>query len=227
MRVQVFQHVPFEGLGHIQSWLDGREAEVDWTRFHEGERVPTALDADLLVVLGGPMSANDEAELPWMRAERECLTARLAADMPTLGICLGAQLMARALGGSVMRAPTPEIGWLPLEGLPSEGGFTLPPRFHALQWHGETYELPSGVRQIARAPACEQQAFQVGARGIGLQFHLETDAECVEALLRNDPDRPPLSDTVHDAERIRRDTHRFAEEGRAHMHRLLDWLLRP
>ena len=117
MQVHVLQHVEFEGLGSIAAWCQARGAAVEWTRFQRGQSlsgvpgVPGGAGADLVIVLGGPMSVNDEAALPWLRQERAFLAARLRAGRPTLGICLGAQAMAAALGAAVRPNAQREIGW--------------------------------------------------------------------------------------------------------------------
>ena len=117
MRAHYFQHVPYEGLGCITGWLESRAARVTGTRFFESPRLPDPAQVDFLIIMGGPMSVNDEATLPWLRAEKRFIAETIAAGKTVLGICLGAQLIASALGARVYRNPEPEIGWFPIEGL--------------------------------------------------------------------------------------------------------------
>jgi len=187
MRVHVLQHAPFEGLGCIATWLHGRNASVSYTRFFESTPRLPALDAfDFLIALGGPMSVNGEDELPWLRAEKRFVAAAVRADKAVLGICLGAQLIANALGARVYPEAEKEIGWFPVHAEPRvPGAFALPSKVEVFHWHGETFDLPANAIHLASSAACRHQAFQVGARVLGLQFHLETTSESANAIIAN------------------------------------------
>lgn len=184
MYVHVLQHVPFEGLGSIADWLAQRDAVVTYTRFYESATLPDPSAVDLVVVLGGPMSVNDERDLPWLVAEKAFVRACVAADKPLLGICLGAQLIASAHGARVYPGAHKEIGWFPVEATPTpDGVFALPASATVFHWHGETFDLPEAAVRLARSAGCENQAFQLGPRAIGLQFHLETTAAAAAAIV--------------------------------------------
>lgn len=183
MRVHVLQHVPFEGLASIAPWLEARGATITCTRFFEDPRLPAASDVDFVIAMGGPMSVNDEAELPWLIAEKQFVREAIQAGAAVLGICLGAQLIASALGAAVRPGREREIGWFELEGVPSpDGAFQFPAREVVFHWHGETFDLPPGAVHLARTPGCENQAYQLGDRVIGLQFHLETTPESLDQI---------------------------------------------
>jgi len=186
MHVHVLQHVPFEGLGSIATWLAGRQATVSWTRFFAAEALP-ALDAvDFLIALGGPMSVNDEDELPWLKDEKRFVRDAVAAGKPVLGICLGAQLIASALGARVYPGAEKEIGWFPVYAEAVAGdSFPFPATVEVLHWHGETFDLPAKAIHLASSAACRHQAFQYGPRVLGLQFHLEMTPESVAAIVAN------------------------------------------
>ena len=186
MNVHVLQHVPFEGLGSIDDWLADRAARVTYTRFFESAQFPDLGAVNFIIALGGPMSVNDEAQLPWLRAEKDFVAAAIAAHKAVLGICLGAQMIAKALGARVYPGPAKEIGWFPVFAEPAgPGAFVFPARTTAFHWHGETFDLPTGAVHLARSTACRNQAFQFGKRVIGLQFHLETTPASADSILRH------------------------------------------
>jgi GMP synthase (glutamine-hydrolysing) len=136
-----------------------------------------------MIVLGGPLGANDEALFPFLVDELKLLERRLAAARPTLGICLGAQLVARVLGARVYPAAQKEIGWMPLtltaSGLMSALGGVRAANDLVLHWHGDTFDLPAGARLLASTDICPHQAFDV-AHTLALQFHLEADPDQIE-----------------------------------------------
>src|SRR5262245_38036945 len=141
VKLVVLQHVPFEGPAAIANWARARGYGLEVRRVFEGAPLPAPGEADGLVVMGGPMSVNDEGLLPWLAAERRCLAEFLEADRRVLGVCLGAQLLARTAGARVYPAAEKEIGWLAVERLPAAAGSplaSLPERFVPLHWHGET-----------------------------------------------------------------------------------------
>lgn len=217
MNVHVLQHVPFEGLGAIDPWLVQRGARLSWTRLHEAGRFPDLADFDLLIALGGPMSVNDEDRLPWLAAEKRFVAQAIAAGRAVLGICLGAQLIASAAGAKVYPNREREIGWHPVVRAPATGESpwrdALPARLEAFHWHGETFDLPAGASHLARSEACEHQAFALGDRVLGLQFHLETTADGARALVEHCPGDLAPGPFVEGAARMLAEPARFA---RAH-----------
>jgi GMP synthase-like glutamine amidotransferase len=233
-RVHYLRHVPFEGLGSIRPWLEARHARVTSTRLYEDPRLPSVADFDWLIVMGGPMGANDDHLHPWLFAERALIADAVEAGKVVLGICLGAQLLARALGARVYRNPEPEIGWFRVEAVAGGGrpagdsaaGQPLPLPIDAFHWHGDTFDLPAGSTHLARSAACAHQAFSVGPRILGLQFHLEMTPAGACALAE------ACGNELHDAPWIQpesemlRDPSRFERVHRA-MDRTLEWLARP
>jgi GMP synthase-like glutamine amidotransferase len=187
MRAHYLQHVAFEGLGSIEPWLLNAGYEITRSQLFASPALPGVDEIDLLIVLGGPMSINDEAEFPWLVPEKTFIRDFIASGRPVLGICLGAQLIANALGARVYRNPVKEIGWFPIEAVATEetGAFTFPPSMEVFHWHGETFDLPPGATLTARSAGCENQAFQIGRSVIGLQFHLETTPESARQIVAN------------------------------------------
>lgn len=188
MRAHFLQHVAFEGLGSIRTWLDSCGAAVTSTRFFDDATLPRGDDIDLLLVMGGPMSVNDEDLCPWLFAEKRFIREMINRGKAVLGACLGAQLIASALGSRVYPSAEKEIGWFPIESaLSSENNhaFNFPEECLAFHWHGETFDLPQGAIHLARSEACQNQAFQFGDRVIGLQFHLEMTPQSAREIVRN------------------------------------------
>ena len=192
MRVHYLQHVPFEGIGAIGEWAHARGHALSGTQvFREGVPRPNEVDGlDLLVVLGGPMNIYQEAEYPWLAAEKAFIATAIDTDTSVLGLCLGAQLLADVLGGTVSKGPQPEIGWYPVELTPAGRELPLfvdfPNRFTALHWHGDIFSIPPGATHVASSAACANQAFAYsGGRVVGLQFHLEETYESLAQLIEN------------------------------------------
>jgi GMP synthase-like glutamine amidotransferase len=188
MRAHFFQHVPFEGLGCIEPWLRSAGTKVTGTKFFEAATLPRIKDIDLLIVMGGPMSVNDEIGLPWLVSEKRFIRQAIEAEKAVVGICLGAQLIANAMGARVYPNKTKEIGWFPVSSVQTGGSeklFTFPSELVVFHWHGETFDLPVGAVHLARSIVCENQAFQLGRRTIGIQFHLETTPESAREIVSN------------------------------------------
>ena len=185
MRAHYLQHVPFEGLGSIEPWLAQTGYEISDTQFFAAGILPDINDIDLLVVMGGPMSVHDEREYPWLIQEKAFIRSAIEAGKTVLGICLGAQLIANAMGSEVFPNSVKEIGWFPIEAVKADdsAAFQFPDTVEVFHWHGETFSLPEGAIHIAKSNGCMNQAFQIGRNVIGLQFHLEVTPESAQALV--------------------------------------------
>jgi GMP synthase (glutamine-hydrolysing) len=177
---RVFRHLAFEDLGAFAGVLAAAGYQ---TRYAEmGVDAPVD-DSDLLIVLGGPIGACQEDLYPWFAPEIEIIAARLKTQRPILGICLGAQLMARALGARIYPAPAREIGFAPLKISGAQNPLGELDGVPVLHWHGDTFDLPQGAAHLAATAVCRNQAFSCGAYAIGFQFHPEAQEAGFERWL--------------------------------------------
>jgi GMP synthase-like glutamine amidotransferase len=213
MRVHYLQHVPFEGLGSIGPWLHARGAIVRATKLYDGETPPAPRDFDWLIVMGGPMSIHDEHAYPWLAAEKRCIADAIAASKTVLGICLGAQLIANALGQRVFANHEAEIGWFPVRPPEQPAGGHFATAFsqpiEVFHWHGQTFDLPAGAVHLAQSDACRNQAFCVGDRVLARQFHLQTPPESAKALAEHCGDELVAAPFVQTAAEILGEATRF------------------
>lgn len=182
MRVLAFRHVPFEDVGYIRPVLHARGISVECIDLFRGDAIPPDADgASGLIFMGGPMSANDN--LAYLHQELRLIAQAVERSQPVLGICLGSQLMAKAMGARVYRNTVKEIGWYEIQFSDAASEDSL---FSGLgdsrttfHWHGETFDLPSGATLLASSAACWNQAFRVGHAAYGLQFHPEVTSEMI------------------------------------------------
>jgi GMP synthase (glutamine-hydrolysing) len=180
VRARVFRHLAFEDLGAFAGVLTAAGYAIEYAEM--GVDAPDDAKAELLVILGAPIGAYEEALYPWLLDEIKSIAARLKAGAPTVGICLGAQLMARALGARVYPGPAKEIGFLPLI-LPQENLLSPFQNVPVLHWHGDTFDLPDGAVHLASTRDCGQQAFSYAGHGLAFQFHPEAEPRGFERWL--------------------------------------------
>jgi GMP synthase (glutamine-hydrolysing) len=203
----VVQHTPTEGPGLLSGVLADAGAAVRVVRLDRGDDLPAPSDVTGVVVMGGPMGVHDSAEYPWLTSEQGWLTSAVEAGLPVLGVCLGSQLLAAALGAKVTTGEAPEVG-IGQVVLGSEGRAdpVLGPegdRLDVVHWHGDTFAIPDGAVRLASSDRYENQAFRYGDRVYGLQFHLEVDDEVAAGwapdlpagISLDGPDRDPVEET--------------------------------
>jgi GMP synthase (glutamine-hydrolysing) len=184
METLVLQHIACEPPGVYEDALSDRGATIHRVELDEGDRLPDWRAFDAIVAMGGPMSANDEEELPWLRDEKALIAEAVRAGLPFFGACLGVQLLAASLGAEVVACTAPEVGLLPVfltDAATSDPVFAdLPRELLTLQWHGDTFSLPDNAVLLASSPAYPNQAFRWGRHAYGVQFHLEVSREMAQ-----------------------------------------------
>ena len=188
MRFHCLQHMPDEGPGHAADWLAAHGHSLTFTRLFEPAPVfPAMTEFDGLLILGGAMSVYDEEKLPWLRNEKVFIQEVLRAGKVTLAICLGAQLVAQALGGEVRPNPEPEIGFWTVRFSAKSLEHPLlrgwPEKAAVLHWHVDTFTVPPGAMRVGMSAGCATQGFVWGDGIIGLQFHPEMTVPMVEQLM--------------------------------------------
>jgi GMP synthase (glutamine-hydrolysing) len=187
MRLLVIQHIACEPPGVYEDELTGRGIPFDRVQIDAGQPLPDWRGYEAIVAMGGPMSVNDGARLPWLDGEKRATAEAVKAGLPYWGVCLGAQLLAASLGARVYRGEISELGLyddLTLTAAAHEDPVFagLPSPLSTFQWHGETFELPDGATLLANSPAYPNQAFRIH-NAYGLQFHLEVSARLAESWL--------------------------------------------
>lgn len=188
MVVTIFQHANHENAGAIRDWIADRghaSRTVDWSA--PGAYGPDPDEGDLLVIMGGPMNVDEIDRFPWLLAERRAIRAHVEAGLPIIGICLGAQLLARVHDAEVTANEEPEIGWFPVRFSADARAHPLfagwPDELLTFHWHGDTFALPSGATLIGSSAACARQGFLLGDRVVGLQFHPEATRALIEGFV--------------------------------------------
>ncbi len=196
MKILVIMHVESEGPGTLGTFFEGLNAEIHTIRLYAGHSLPAdPREFDAVVSMGGPMNVYEEDEYPFLKDETLFLRKAVDADLPVMGICLGAQMIAKAAGALVTKSPEEEVGWgnvrlteagrrdLLLRGLPET--------FDVLQWHGDMFHIPDGGVLLASSGPCPHQAFRY-RNAFGLQFHLEVTREILEEWFADSPELPEI-----------------------------------
>ena len=232
MKLLVLQHLDCEHPGAFSDVIAERGVERVTVEVDEGGPLPDWREVDGILAMGGPMGAYEEAEHPWLAPEKELIREAVEAGKPFLGVCLGVQLLASALGAEV--APLEggaEVGMLPVDLTPEGAGHPLfagmPEPLMTLQWHGDTFELPDGATLLASSPAAAHQAFQAGRAAYGVQFHLEVTPEMAREWADVPAYREALAKTMGEKRgaEFLAEVERRAPELRPAAHRLFsNWL---
>ncbi|NOY51259.1 MAG: type 1 glutamine amidotransferase [Chlorobi bacterium] len=186
MKIHILQHVSFEPPAYIADWALAKGHELSFTKFHEAFTIPFPEDIDMLIIMGGPMSVSDEDKHSWLIEEKKYLARLISKKKKVLGICLGSQLIADALGSRIYDNTEKEIGWFDIEKNKGSGNKLLgilPNKIRALHWHGQTYDLPKRCERLFSSETTSNQGFVYNNRVFAFQFHLEVSPSGLKNLI--------------------------------------------
>jgi GMP synthase-like glutamine amidotransferase len=191
MKIHCFQHVAFENPGAILDWAERNRHSLSYTNYFEDDfSLPQIDEIDVLIIMGGYMNVDHYDKFPWLKAEKQFIKQAIDAGKKVIGICLGSQLIASALGISVYAAAETEIGFFPVSFTdnalenPFFNHFKNP--YNVFHWHGDTFDLPANAELIASSESCKNQAFLIDKNVLGLQFHFEMNETVIEDMLLQD-----------------------------------------
>lgn len=225
MQIQLIQHAPFEKPGAIKNWALAKGYQPKTTHTYKGETLPNLSEIDFLIILGGPQSARELDNYPYLRDEIALIQQALNTKKPILGICLGAQLIGESLGAKTEPSPNKEIGVFPVqltkeaEQDPIFGLF--PPIFDAMHWHNDMPGLPAGSLLLAQSKGCPRQAIRYGDRVYALQFHMEMTEDLLQTMVEHGEDELQPGNYIQDATKLLAAD--FTELNKK-MYRVLDYL---
>lgn len=183
MRINIIQHTPNERPGSILDWAHDRNHDVYIYHPYQFGYLPKVDETDMLVIMGGPMSVNDDID--WIESERDIIKELAQRDVPIFGACFGAQQLSKAFGGKITASPVKEVGWAPVY-LKSDVIDGIPAELTAMHWHGETFKIPDNAELLFSSELLANQGFIIGHRIVGLQFHFELQTDNVREIVTND-----------------------------------------
>ena len=209
MHFHCLQHVPFETPGNIETWISEKKHALSFTRLYDNDPFPLVRDIDALIIMGGPMSVHDEHEFPWLAKEKAFIVEAIRQQKKIVGICLGAQLIADAMGAKVYDNPQKEIGFMPVHFTEAARKYplftSLPAQATVFHWHGETFDLPAGAVHLAYTETCRNQAFLIGNHILGLQFHPEVTPAIIKEMIAHEGHELIDAPHIHPAKKIMHD----------------------
>jgi GMP synthase-like glutamine amidotransferase len=227
MKIHALIHTPFEKPGYIEQWATAKGHNISLTKLYEPFILPDLSNIDWLIVMGGPMGVYDEDKYPWLKEEKNFIKEAVNLNKVILGICLGSQLVAEALGAKVFTNKFKEIGWFKIQTTMEAEQVDLfnlfPKETVVFHWHGDTYNLPPGAIHLAESDVCKNQAYIFNERVIGLQFHIEVTADLLNEMLEGGSDELNKDKYIQTEAEIRNGI-KLCIEANLLLHSLLDKL---
>lgn len=222
MKIHCLQHVEFEGPAYIKEWAAQNSCDLKITKLYKNEKLPSIDTYDLLVIMGGSMSTSDTDKYEWMIKEKRYLKEAVSQDKHMLGICLGSQLLAEALGAAVYDNPEQEIGWFEIDKKDQSIDY-FDNKFMAFHWHGQTYDIPEDAKCLGSSEACQNQGFILNNRFFAFQFHLEATSDSIELMLKNCA-RDVTNDRFVQSEKEIKDNFKYINQINNNMLKVLNYL---
>lgn len=222
MRVHVLQHAQGEGLGSLSEWFQNQGASVTTIRVDLQPNFPQINEFDWLIILGGPMGAYEEDLYPWLKTEKQFIRQAIDAKKRVLGICLGGQLIASAMGAKVYANKQKEVGWFPIKKTNDIASW-LDSTQHLLCWHGDCFELPQAAISFATSDATEHQGFCIGPRVWALQFHIEAREGTADIFYKASGKSLPQTEYIQDL--VSLSSKKYLATSKKTAFKLLDFML--
>jgi GMP synthase (glutamine-hydrolysing) len=215
--------MPFEHPASIADWASENNHTTSYTKVFEDGGFPPTDSFDMLVIMGGIMGVYEEDEYHWMAAEKSCIKKSIEAKKKVLGICLGSQFIAEALGSKVFPHTVKEIGWLPVEKVMSHPlTKKLPQTFTTFHWHGDTFTLPENAVHLFKTEACSQQGFVYNDHVAGLQFHMEVKEDLLNGMTEHERAELIKNDFVQTEDEIKNLMQQYISNQKKMMYDILD-----
>lgn len=223
MHIHFIQHMPFEHPASIADWATENNHTTSYTKVFEDAVFPSTGSFDMLVIMGGVMGVYEEDKYDWIPAEKSFIKRSIEVKKKVLGVCLGSQFIAEALGGKVFPHTTKEIGWLPVEKVASHALIEkLPQTFTTFHWHGDTFTLPGNAVHLFKTKACAQQGFVYNDHVAGLQFHMEVKEDLLNGMTAHEREELIKADHVQTKEEIKNLMLQYINEQKKMMYDFLD-----
>lgn len=184
MRIHYLQHIDFENIGYISKWANNKNYKVAGTKLFLGEKLPELYEFDVLIIMGGPMNIYEYDSYSWLKEEKRLIKQAIENNKYVIGFCLGAQLIADVLGGTISKNREKELGWFEIEKT-EESYFESIDKVTVFHWHGDTFTIPKNAMNIFKSKGCENQAFIYSDNVLAFQCHMEMEEENISLILKN------------------------------------------